>query len=315
MAHLTSIPGSRRMLIQNRFLNRQARSLFRRTSFGKPYIDNCWVQPGHFYSPVPAREEVLQALAGRPPEADTRIDDLNLDPDAQLALVESLRQDLAARGFTAEFVRARFGVNPQFSTCDSLLLAGMIHHARPRRIVEIGSGYSTQVMCACVRLFGLDTTRVTTLDPHAEALLARLLPERPAFLDAIFKPVQQAGPAPFEDLAANDILFIDSSHVCKTGSDVCHLLFAILPRLPPGVLVHIHDIFYPFEYPVPWILQENRGWNELYVVRAFLQFNTAFQILAFAAFLSHPSNQSAATPWSFFSRTDPGQSLWIRKAG
>jgi len=82
------------------------------------------------------------------------------------------------------------------------------------------------------------------------------------------------------------LLFIDSTHVLKTGSDVCHELFNILPVLKKGVIVHFHDIFWPFEYPDDWILKENRSWNEIYALRAFLMNNSEFEILFFNDFFA-----------------------------
>ena len=90
----------------------------------------------------------------------------------------------------------------------------------------------------------------------------------------------------FDALSANDILFVDSTHVSKTGSDVNHLFFEILPRLASGVLVHLHDIFFPFEYPQDWVLG-GRSWNEIYMLRAFLQYNNAFRIVFMNTFLEH----------------------------
>jgi hypothetical protein len=112
-------------------------------------------------------------------------------------------------------------------------------------------------------------------------------------------------------LEANDILFIDSSHVSKAGSDVNHLFFTVLPRLKPGVLVHVHDVFYPFEYPLGW-LRQGRAWNELYLLRAFLQYNTAFEMLFFNSFLwKHHKEQLAAKLPRM--ATNPGGSIWLRK--
>ena len=91
--------------------------------------------------------------------------------------------------------------------------------------------------------------------------------------------IQHADKSLFSALEPNDILFIDTSHVAKAGSDVNYLLFEILPILKPGVLVHIHDIFLPDEYPKKWVIEDGRNWNEQYLVRAFLQYNPAFEIV------------------------------------
>jgi hypothetical protein len=100
----------------------------------------------------------------------------------------------------------------------------------------------------------------------------------------------------YRSLGAGDILFIDSTHVMKTGSDVCFELFEILPRLAPGVIVHIHDIQYPFEYPEVWIFDKKRSWNEIYAVRAFLSFNTRFRVIGFNNYLGrfHKAKLEAA---------------------
>jgi hypothetical protein len=100
-------------------------------------------------------------------------------------------------------------------------------------------------------------------------------------LQIINKPVQETDIEMFDVLDENDILFIDSSHVVKTGSDVNFELFEILPRLKKGVIVHIHDIPYPFEYPREWVIERNYSWNEVYAVRAFLMYNNSFEVLFF----------------------------------
>lgn len=89
----------------------------------------------------------------------------------------------------------------------------------------------------------------------------------------------------FDAFEENDLLFIDSSHVSKAGSDVNYLFFEVLPRLKPGVVVHIHDIFLPDEYPKVWVIDQGRNWNEQYLLRAFLQFNREWEILWAAHFM------------------------------
>ena len=110
---------------------------------------------------------------------------------------------------------------------------------------------------------------------------------------------------------ANDLLFIDSTHVAKTGSDVNTIFFDILPSLAAGVCVHFHDIYYPFEYPKEWVRQ-GRAWNEAYMLRAFLQYNPTFRICFFnsyiAAFHRHLLKESMY-PYAL----QPGSSLWLRK--
>jgi hypothetical protein len=118
----------------------------------------------------------------------------------------------------------------------------------------------------------------------------------------------------FENLEAGDVLFIDSSHVAKTGSDVNYLYFEVLPHLREGVFIHIHDIFLPNEYLKAWVITENRSWNEQYVLRALLMYSTMFKVkfgcaYAFTAMLpliqdalAHPKRHGFA-----------GGSIWLEK--
>jgi hypothetical protein len=124
------------------------------------------------------------------------------------------------------------------------------------------------------------------------------------------QPVQEVPLDLFTELGAGDILFIDSSHVAKAGSDVCWLLLHVLPRLRPGVVVHLHDVFWPFEYPAAW-LGEHRDWTEDYLLHAFLSGNVGWEILWFSSWLwrCHPEVVPA-----HLLADDPG-SIWLRKHG
>ena len=115
----------------------------------------------------------------------------------------------------------------------------------------------------------------------------------------------------FESLESGDILFIDSSHVSKMDSDVNWYMFEILPRLKPGVFVHIHDIGFPFEYPLNFI-QQGRCWNESYFLRAFMMYNNAFKIEFFVAFTSHFHIDFIRTEMPMCAER-PGGSFWMRK--
>ncbi len=107
-----------------------------------------------------------------------------------------------------------------------------------------------------------------------------------------------------------DILFIDSTHVSKIGSDVNRLIFDILPALPRGVVVHFHDIFFPFEYPLEW-LYEGRAWNEAYLLRAFLSYNKSFKILFWNSYLQ--AKQLDALNAAYPAMAVGGSSIWIKK--
>ena len=159
---------------------------------------------------------------------------------------------------------------------------------------------------------------LTFIEPYPKRLLG-LMSDRDKHAAAVFvKPVQGVDLSLFDALSENDILFVDSSHVAKYRSDVNHILFAILPRLARGVLIHFHDIMWPFEYPRMW-LEQGRAWNESYLLRAFLQYNESFRIEYFGSFVErvHPDALRRAAPkalttpsaWS----TVGNASLWLRK--
>ena len=113
-------------------------------------------------------------------------------------------------------------------------------------------------------------------------------------------------------LSAGDILFLDTTHIVKTGSDVLHEVFHILPRLASGVIVHFHDVFDAFEYPERWVFEENRSWNEQYLLRAFLMCNPAFEILYANQFYFRRRREAVARQAPLIAR-NAGGGLWLRK--
>jgi hypothetical protein len=180
--------------------------------------------------------------------------------------------------------------------------------ARPRRVIEVGSGWSSCALLDVNERFLDGPARCTFIEPYPELLHELVGDEQ---LDVRPASVQDVALSLFDELGSGDMLIIDSTHVAKVGSDVNHLVFEVLPRLAPGVLVHVHDIYYGFEYPRAWIYQ-GRAWNEAYVLRALLMFNTTWEIVFFNSFLAarHPEAFAASLPAAARS---PGSSLWLRR--
>jgi len=114
-------------------------------------------------------------------------------------------------------------------------------------------------------------------------------------------------------LQSGDILFIDSSHVAKVGSDVNYLFFEVIPRLKPGVMVHFHDVFLPDEYPKVWVIDEGRNWNEQYLLRAFLQFNTSWEVMWSAHFMGTRHRAAVQMTFPRYPALGGGGSFWIRR--
>jgi hypothetical protein len=226
-----------------------------------------YASPGHFYSPIPSIEDIERAIT----TARLSYCGIDLGEDRQLALLEKLSRYYSEIPFPAEKnERFRFAFhNPSYSWGDAIILFCMIRELKPRRILEIGSGHtSALILDTNERYFG-DSIDCTFVEPHPELLISLLRPNKDHEPRLISQKLQDVNLELFDTLEAGDILFVDSSHIVKAGSD-CQLLFSdILPRLNPGTLIHFHDVFDRFEYPPEW-LREGRGWNEQYALRAFL---------------------------------------------
>jgi predicted O-methyltransferase YrrM len=214
-----------------------------------------------------------------------QIPGLDLRVDAQLELAARLAPMLAE-----PFEGPRYSpANEMFTAADAALYRAILRHFRPKRVIEIGSGYSTAIALdtADAHLDGLD---LTCVEPYPERLLSLLEKGDAARLNLLRRPVQDVPLDTYAALETGDVLFIDSTHVAKAGSDVVWIFFEVLPHLAPGVIVHVHDVFWPFEYPREW-LAEHRDWTEDYLLRAFLLGNSQWEMLLFGSWLwkEHPS--------------------------
>jgi Methyltransferase domain len=273
-----------------------------------------FVPPGHFYSPIPSLDEVrarAERLFGHAPRELPGID---LREPEQVALLESLRPYYDAQPFPERLAPPRryWFENPAYSYSDAIFLHCMIRHARPRRMVEIGSGHSSCVILDTNELHFGGSIACTFVEPYPELLRSLMRPGDEARVEILEQPVQSVDPGVFARLEANDILFIDSTHVSKVGSDVNHLLFEVLPRVAAGVYVHFHDVFFPFEYPREWIL-EGRTWSEAYLLRAFLTMNACYELVLFNTFLERFHAEWFERHMPLCLR-NPGGSIWIRRA-
>lgn len=174
--------------------------------------------------------------------------------------------------------------NEMFDGLDAFMTYCFVREHKPRRILEAGSGHSTLLLLdamADVREEDGVQCELTSADPYAPAFLSR----GDDRLRLIRRPVQEMPLSTFAELEENDILFIDSSHIVRIGSDVQYLLLEVIPRLAPGVLVHLHDIFLPFEYPEAWVKGRLWFFNEQYMLQSFLSFNDSFEILWASRFM------------------------------
>lgn len=203
-------------------------------------------------------------------------------------------------------------LNPSFPCPDAIMLYSIMRRFRPHRIVEFGCGFSSCVMLDTIERFLNGTVHCTFVDPYPALLRSLVRPGDLEYHTLVPRRAQDTPLSMIEGLKENDILFIDSTHVVKTGSDVSHLLFEAIPRLKPGVLVHFHDMFWPFEYPENWIFEQCFSWNELYAVRAFLHYNTEFEILFFTNWFQKQHEHLLRLNMPLCLRGGGG-SLWLRR--
>jgi hypothetical protein len=176
----------------------------------------------------------------------------------------------------------------------------------------MGSGFSSASMLDTNDRFFGGSIDFTFIDPDTTVLDGLLRSDDRARVRIMRSPMQDVPLATFDVLEPNDILFVDSTHVSKTGSDVNRIVFELLPRLRSGVYVHFHDVFYPFEYPKEWIY-EGRAWNEDYMLRAFLEFNNAYAVVLFGTYLARFHRDVLARTMPMVLE-NPGGALWLRRA-
>lgn len=249
---------------------------------------------GYYYSPIPNREEVAAYLAAPSyqQQADSR-DEKSALPDIKLNRHGQFEYLQAFAHFYDEvpFPEQRhpdfryYYQQDFFGYSDAIFLYSFLRKTKPKRIIEIGSGFSSAVILDTVEHFFDHQPEITFIEPYPERLGTLLKPHDKASVRIIEKKVQEVPLETFASLQAGDLLFIDSSHVIKFGSDVHFLLFEILPRMPAGIFVHFHDVFYPFEYPAEW-LAAGRYWNEDYFLRAFLAYNSEWTICFFNGYVA-----------------------------
>ena len=266
------------------------------------------VTPVHFYQPISDTRSLSDTLWDQP----SKLVGIDMNDATQLDLLRNQfpkfrdEYDRFPVAPTGEPGRFYFN-NGLFDGTDALVAYCMIRHFQPRLIIEVGSGFSSLVAAEavaknknsaliCIEPFPLDFLRQGFRGLHS----------------LIEKKVEAIGLEFFSQLESGDILFIDSSHTVKIGGDVNYLFLEVLPRLKPGVIVHVHDIFLPFDYPKDWVIDELRFWTEQYLLQSFLSFNSEFEVLMANAYLAHRyMGELKATftnsPWW------GGGSFWIRR--
>jgi predicted O-methyltransferase YrrM len=261
--------------------------------------------PGHFYCPLPDLENFPRSTSGN------ECLGIELHEREQCDMFEQMLRFYSELPFSEEpGGRTRFYYrNNFFGHSDAIVLFSMMRHHRPRTVIEIGSGFSSAVMLDTNELFLDNRTRLVFVEPYPARLRSLLKPTDQC--EIVGRPVQELALDAFAQLTEGDILFVDSSHVSKYGSDVNDIFFRILPALAPGVLVHFHDVLWPFEYPEIWVRQ-GRAWNECYLLRAFLYYNKVFKIIYFNDFMARKQRSLIETKMPLMLE-ETGGSIWLKK--
>ena len=265
-----------------------------------PDVSDRWgyhIRPIHYYEPLPD----FRSITAEQIERERHFPAIDFRGEAQLTVLA----DLA--GYRDELTAIEFDFNNHFfSGLDAAVYYSLIRHLKPQKIIEIGAGYSTRI--ADKALSANQKGTLTCIEPYPEARLngARLK------VELIAKPVEEIDVNYFSCLEPNDILFIDSSHTVKFASDVCYEFLEILPRVAPGVWIHVHDVFFPHDYPAEWLIDRRMALNEQYLLEAFLSFNKTFAVQLANYWLCLEHVERAARLWPNASK-DRASSFWMKR--
>ena len=236
----------------------------------------------HYYEPL-----VNPAHLRYPLDRDRLLPAIDMNDAEQLSLLERFSWQNELKQFPldqADELSYHYH-NPNFGSGDAEFLYSLIRLAKPRRIIEVGSGFSTLMARNAIRDTQAQAPEYqcdhVCIEPYEQPWLEKL------GITIIRRRVEDCDMEIFASLQKDDVLFIDSSHVIRPQGDVLFEYFRLLPALKSGVYVHIHDIFTPRDYLAEWVSAEIRLWNEQYLVEAFLSYNKHFRIVGALNYLKH----------------------------
>lgn len=252
-----------------------------RSIFGSLY------RPGHFYSTIPHEHDYVGKLDQLIDKNNLNLPGIDLNMERQKEFLQRALPFYKELPFPQQKTDGSnyYYKNLYFVAPDAVALYLILRSFKPKRVIEVGSGFSSAVMIDTNEKFFQGEIKCQFIEPFPDRLNWFLSQSQNSNYQLLEKKVQEVPFSVFESLEEGDLLLIDSSHVSKLGSDVNYLFFNILPRLKKGVVVHVHDVMYPFEYPRAWV-EEKRFWNEAYLLRAFLSNNKDFEIKLFNSFMT-----------------------------
>lgn len=259
----------------------------------------------NFYSVIPSRSEIDHYLLNNKNNGlEILLKDYNFENINEILNFASNKKAIFEN--IHEFNKE----NGYFENLDAIFYELIIRKNKPKNIIEIGAGFSTLIS---EKINETKSYNLTIIEPYPRDFLKKL-----KNINLLEKKLQDIDFKIFDKLGENDILFIDSSHSYKIGSDVYYIFNSILPRLKKGVFVHFHDIFLPNDYPMTWIKDSKIFWNEQYFLNSFLMFNPFYQIIYPLNFLykSNLVNFMKLTnfyPYSYKNDIIGPGSFWIKK--
>jgi predicted O-methyltransferase YrrM len=263
----------------------------------------------HYYEPMFNSVHLRHDLS-----KDRHLPAVDLNVEEQLSLLGRFRFQEELRQFPLKAAKhlEYYYDNGSFEAGDSEYLYSLIRLVKPRRVIEIGSGYSTLMSRNAIRRNEAENSGYSCdhvcIEPYEQPWLEEL------GIRIIRRRVEECEIDLFKSLDSGDILFIDSSHVIRPQGDVLFEYLELLPLLKSGVFVHIHDIFTPRDYPSGWVVDQMRLWNEQYLLEAFLSFNDRFRVIGALNFLKHHYPDAVAEQFPIIKagmeQREPG-SFWI----
>jgi hypothetical protein len=268
----------------------------------------------HYYQPIPDTRILKDSIWS----SNTEAVGVDFNEKKQLELlsvfISNYKNEYSQLPETKTAIPSEYYTkNNSFGSVDGEVLYSMVRHFKPERVYEIGSGFSTFLTAQAVLKNQKENhnCELIAFEPYPNEILRAGFP---GLSKLVAVKVEELPYTTFNSLQENDILFIDSSHVLRIGNDVQYEYLEILPRLNKGVIVHVHDIFLPAEYPQKWVLKDYRFWTEQYLLQAFLTFNNSFEVLWAGSYMNIKHSHQLKTAFSSFKRNDtwPG-SFWMKK--
>lgn len=265
----------------------------------------------HYYQPLINPKHHLK----KPLNEDRNLPGINFNDAEQLDLISQFKFQTELQNFPSEKVNelTYYYKNGTYESGDAEFLYNLVRLKKPLRIIEVGCGSSTLMIQNAVKQNMADDNNYhcehICIEPYEQPWLEKL------GIKIVRKKVEELDISFFNQLQTNDILFIDSSHIIRPQGDVLFEFLEVLPALNVGVMVHVHDVFTPKDYPEAWIYKEHRLWNEQYLLEAFLTYNNRFKIIGSLNYLTHHYKAEFSVAHPIYAKTknaEPG-AFWIEK--